>query len=214
MNSVQKLIYKLDKHTPLFKYIETKRANWFEKNFSVREWFKNNPSVIDLGSGVGDVTRILQKYTSKRIIGLDITDFRRLENKEIDYFDFIIGDCKNLPFSDNTFETVTVLWTLHHISDPFIVLQEINRILKPTGQLIILEDLIERDNALNKWTTQIYDKIINLEFSSHPHSNLSLKEWNSLITINFPFRAIELKSTPWFTPWKILRFGLLRFIKL
>lgn len=214
MNVAQKLIYKIDSYTPLFKVIETKRAQWFDNNFNVQQWLENDPLVLDIGSGVGDITKILQKYTSQRVIGLDIEDFRRLENRATSFFDFLRGDCNCLPFQNNVFDVVTLFWTLHHIPKPINVLKEVNRVLKPSGQLIILEDLIERDNALNKWTTQIYDKIINLEFSSHPHSNLSLKEWNSLITINFPFRAIELKSIPWFTPWKILRFGLLRFIKL
>lgn len=213
MNAAQKIIYKIDSYTPLFKVIETKRAQWFDNNFNVQQWLENDPLVLDIGSGVGDITKILQKYTSQRVIGLDIEDFRRSENRATSFFDFLRGDCNCLPFQNNVFDVVTLFWTLHHISKPINVLNEVNRVLKPSGQLIILEDLVDENSSTKKIITQLYDKIVNLEFSSHPHSNMSLKKWSSILSSNFPLQEIELRAIPWFTPMKLLQFGLLRYKK-
>ncbi len=148
-----------------------------------------------------------------KVIGIDIEDFRRVGNKNGVNFHFCIANASRLPFSEKSFDCVTAFWTLHHINDPLKILQEIDRILKVGGQLIILEDLIENTQSFKGYLTKIYDKIINLEFSSHPHSNQSLDQWNRMITQKFNYQVIELLEIPWFTRFNLLKFGLLRYIK-
>lgn len=46
-----------------------------------------------------------------------------------------------LPFADNQFNLVVSYWSIHHSSDPRILLNEINRLLKPGGFLLIADGI-------------------------------------------------------------------------
>ncbi len=214
MNIPQKFIYLLDRLTPLFKILETKRADWFENKFDLVNWVKEDDFVLDIGCGVGDVTIKTSQHTSNKVIGIDIEDFRRKGNKSNEKFIFIKADVYNLPFKENSFSKITVFWTLHHLNNPIIALKEIMRVLSFKGEIIILEDIVERQNSFKTSFTKLYDKIINLEFNRHPHSNYSIKEWENIISKNFNIEILETKEYPWFTKYKLLKFGLIRLEKL
>lgn len=213
MNNAQKFVYWLDRKTSVFEKIETSRADWFENKFRISDWLRESRLILDIGAGVCDITRKLQENTKGKVIGIDIEDFRRIGNKTDFNFQFCISNASLLPFREKSFDCVTAFWTLHHLNDPLLVLQEIDRILKVGSQLIILEDLIDNTRDFNGYFTKIYDKVINLEFSSHPHSNKSLDQWNKTITEKFNYQALELLEIPWFTRFNLLKFGLLRYIK-
>ena len=210
----QKFVYWLDRHTTIFKKIETSRADWFEKTFPLEEWLEKDFKIIDIGAGVCDVTKKLQKYSKYPVVGIDNVDYRRIGNKKLNTFFYCISDATQLPFKNDSFDCVTIFWTLHHIATPFTALHEICRILKTGGQLIILEDLIDDGKKFKNFFTRIYDKLMNLEFSGHPHSNMSLAKWDKLIRQRFNFIPLQLKEIDWFTRMNLLKFGLLRYRKI
>jgi SAM-dependent methyltransferase len=47
------------------------------------------------------------------------------------------GDAHNLPFADNTFDIIISTEVIEHTTWPWIVLQELARVLKPNGKLVI-----------------------------------------------------------------------------
>ena len=53
--------------------------------------------------------------------------------------DFVVGDLRDMPLADNTFDTCIFLETLEHIypEDVNIVLEEIKRIMKDKSHIII-----------------------------------------------------------------------------
>ena len=61
----------------------------------------------------------------------------------------------DLPFDDNTFDIVTIGFGLRNLPDPVLGLQEMYRVLKPGGQLVILETS-QPDNPLVKPFWQLY----------------------------------------------------------
>ncbi|NUN08637.1 MAG: methyltransferase domain-containing protein [Ignavibacteriaceae bacterium] len=213
MNNAQKFIYWLDRKSPVFEKIELARANWFESKFPLKEWFKNCQCILDIGAGVCDITAKMKKYTEGTVVGVDVEDFRRNGNKSSTMFEYCMADAKFLPFKEKSLDCVTVLWTLHHIGNPIKVLDEIDRILTPNGRLIILEDLVDNKLGFRGYFTRIYDKIINLEYASHPHSNMSLDGWNMMIKNKYGYTPVELLEIPWFTKYHLLKFGLLRYVK-
>jgi ubiquinone/menaquinone biosynthesis C-methylase UbiE len=50
---------------------------------------------------------------------------------------FVLGDAESLPFKDKSFDCVVCFWSFHHIVYPEMVLDEIKRVLKPNGLLVI-----------------------------------------------------------------------------
>ncbi len=211
MTALQKIIFWLDEHSRILERVEVLRANWVEQNFELRQWIPNGAILLDVGCGVGDVTHRLAKYAGTLVVGVDITDYRRRGIRKNDFFDFILSDATVLPFKAHSFDRVCVFWTLHHVIEPLEVIRETVRVLKVGGELVILEDTIASDASFRRWLTHIYDRIINLDFDTHPHSNQSIQQWDHLIRSNFAVRTEEVSRKPWFTPFKLLEFGILRY---
>lgn len=87
--------------------------------------------ILDIGCGKGGWTHMLKN--KGEVIGLDI------QPKENDYgFIPVKGDMHELPFADKTFDGVFCGNSFEHALAPYIVMCEINRVLKVGGELLII----------------------------------------------------------------------------
>jgi len=98
--------------------------------------------VLDVGSGNGYV---LSKYAAEgaEVFGIDITEAGiDLCRKRFEYLglegEFRVADAQDIPFPDNTFDCVCSMGVLHHVPDTKKALDEIFRVLKPGGLLIVM----------------------------------------------------------------------------
>jgi len=96
---------------------------------------------LDIACGTGYGCKILSnKGNIPEIIGVDISreaiSFACANYKTAE-IEFVIGDAVNLPFSKEKFDYVVCFETLEHIKTPEKMLQELRRILKSNGLLII-----------------------------------------------------------------------------
>ena len=57
------------------------------------------------------------------------------------------ADIQALPFPDNTFDTVVSTCVFCSVPNPFVGLQELRRVCKPTGRIMMLEHM-RSDNKL------------------------------------------------------------------
>ncbi len=60
-----------------------------------------------------------------------------------------------LPFNDRTFDCVVSTWTLCTIPDPVKALQEVRRVLKPTGRFLFLEHGRSDDEKVAMWQDRL-----------------------------------------------------------
>jgi ubiquinone/menaquinone biosynthesis C-methylase UbiE len=60
-----------------------------------------------------------------------------------------------LPFEDRTFDCVVSTWTLCTIPDPVKALQEIRRVLRPTGQFLFLEHGRSDNEKIATWQDRL-----------------------------------------------------------
>ncbi len=95
---------------------------------------------IDIGCGTGVLDIELAKRSKLTIIGLDIdAEMKPLFDKRIgdagfqDRIRFVAGDAQNLPFEDDFADVIVSRGTLTFIPDIGKCLQEVDRVLKPTG---------------------------------------------------------------------------------
>jgi ubiquinone/menaquinone biosynthesis C-methylase UbiE len=108
----------------------------------ILENINNETSVLDFGSGPGIMSPFFNNYigidTDKTRISTALTYF---PNKTFEHVDYITETNQNLPFQNNTFDIVLFNDCIHHISnkDMIPILNDINRILKPDGQIIVRE---------------------------------------------------------------------------
>jgi len=107
-----------------------------------------NPKVIlDIATGTGDFGIKAFKYLNpEKVVGVDISDKMMeigkdkviaagLEGK----MSFEVQDCASLPYAENTFDAATIAFGIRNFEKLNESLQQINRVLRPGGQLLILE---------------------------------------------------------------------------
>ena len=74
-------------------------------------------------------------YLKGEVVGIDIV---LPEKKPSNYSKIVKGDLlKKLPFNDEEFDTVILSGVIEHVENPLKALKECNRILKPTGNLLM-----------------------------------------------------------------------------
>lgn len=105
--------------------------------------------VLDLATGSGDVAFALREGLpgNPEIVGLDfcppMLDQAREKRERMglarESNEFIEGDCMELQFDDESFDLVTIAFGLRNLTDRSKGLEEIRRVLKPGGRLIVLE---------------------------------------------------------------------------
>ena len=118
--------------------------------------------ILDVATGTGDVALMTYKFLKpETIIGIDISEkmldlgrqkvAKLLLNKEIALQQ---GDSEAINFPDNAFDAVTVAFGVRNFENLRIGLDEMLRVLKPGGKLVILE--------FSKPKTMVFEGLYNL----------------------------------------------------
>lgn len=120
-------------------------VKWYAVNASN---IKPGSHVLDIAAGTGDLTIPISRRVGPAgsVIMSDINPQMlaagraRLARAEIpDNVQFRQADAENLDFADNTFDAVTIGYGIRNFTDKARALREILRVLKPGGQLTIIE---------------------------------------------------------------------------
>jgi len=95
--------------------------------------------LLDIGGGTG---RFADRFSSicKEVWILD-PEARKLEfgRKRRKGVNFMQGSAYPLPFADRCFSKATAMVSFHHFPDQDAALQDIKRVLKPDGRIVLLE---------------------------------------------------------------------------
>lgn len=87
--------------------------------------------VLDAGAGQG---RFQSDFAHTRYTGVDLA----VGDTTWDYSNLDANcDLVTLPFGENTFDAAICTQVLEHVPEPFLVIQEIARVLKPGGRLFL-----------------------------------------------------------------------------
>ena len=102
--------------------------------------------VLDIATGTGDLAVALTATSARQIVGLDISPGmlaigqEKVRAKGLDQrISMELGDSENLTYADHSFDAVTVAFGVRNFENLEKGLSEIFRVLKPGGQLAILE---------------------------------------------------------------------------
>ncbi|QKJ23196.1 class I SAM-dependent methyltransferase [Poseidonibacter lekithochrous] len=147
---------------------------------------KSYHKVLDIACGTGIVTCEFAKH-AKEVIGLDITEgmlnqARKLQKeKELNNINFRNSNVEVLPFEDNSFDIVFTRYSFHHFLDTQKVFDEMLRVCKKDGKIIIV------DVSLKQSVSLAYNQMEKLRDPSHTKA-LTFEEFNNL------FDNSELKN--------------------
>lgn len=113
--------------------------------------------LLDAGCGTSPMISLLSKeYPDKNYTGLDITPamIEQAKAKNIKNATFVVGDCENFPFKENSFDIIICSNSFHHYPNPSAFFESVKRCLRTNGRLIIRDWSTE-----NKLVTFFMNKI-------------------------------------------------------
>ena len=129
-------------------------------------------TVLDVGCGIGGSSRILAQDYGFAVTGVTISpqQVKRAQELTPQGLDakFLVDDAMNLSFPDASFD---VVWTVEagpHMPDKAIFAQELMRVLKPGGVLVVADwnQRDDRSKPLNFWEKPVMRQL--LDQWSHP----------------------------------------------
>ena len=136
---------------------------------------------LEVGAGSGSLQDLVDDYT-----GLDIAaSAERYFHKP-----FVQGSATELPFDDNEFDSIWTVWTLEHVPNPELALDEMRRVVKPGGKLFVFP-------AWNSttWAPKGY--------RVRPYSDFGL--WDKGVKASLSVRENPLFRVTWLFPTRLLR---------
>ncbi len=115
-------------------------------------------SILDVGSGAGQIVRHLLKYADHdaHLSGLDLSleMLRRARGRlNSNRARFISADITHLPFASGTFDCVTCGYVLEHLPEAKPGLAELARVLSTGGRMLLLTT---EDSFGGAWTSRMF----------------------------------------------------------
>ena len=123
-------------------------------DFSAARW------ALDLGTGAG-FTAFAAADHAANVVASDVTLEMLLETRRIAGERSLsnVGLCQNraeaLPFACDSIDLVTCRAAGHHFTDLGAAFEEIHRILKPGGALVMADSVSPEDDALAQWYNDV-----------------------------------------------------------
>ena len=122
--------------------------------------------ILDIATGTGDLAlEACKRLHPEKVIGIDISDKMMTVGKQkvaeaglSDKIEFQQCDCIDLPFEANTFDAAIVAFGIRNFENLDKGLQEIFRVLRPGGKLMVLE-LSVPEHFPVKQAYRLYSKI-------------------------------------------------------
>lgn len=122
---------------------------------------RRGAKVLDIAGGTGDLTRRFSKMvgeTGKVVLAdingsmLNVGRDRLTDDGIVANIDYVQANAEELPFPDNSFDCITIAFGLRNVTDKDKALASMFRVLKPGGQLMVLEFSKPAD-----WLGGVYD---------------------------------------------------------
>lgn len=127
-----------------------------------------NDICLDLAAGTGDFGIEVYKKFKCRIIGYDIAENslkvfqHKIKKKKFDEnkFSFIVGEAENIGIEKESINLITIAFGIRNFYDSQKSLLEMYRVLKPGGQLVILEFSLPKNTFLRKLYRFYFERIL------------------------------------------------------
>jgi ubiquinone/menaquinone biosynthesis C-methylase UbiE len=151
----------------------------FQRNYDVVAQdilsYGSEGSILDIGTGPGWLlVKLHQQSPRLRITGLDtsasmVAKARKnmVEAGLSEEIEVKEGNASNLPFADNTFETVVSTGSIHHWKDPIGGLNEIYRVLKVGGNALLYDIVSDTPPSVLKEIARGYGRLKMMLFWLH-----------------------------------------------
>jgi demethylmenaquinone methyltransferase/2-methoxy-6-polyprenyl-1,4-benzoquinol methylase len=160
--------------------------------------------VLDLCCGTGDLAIAIKKRSGNEtdVVGLDFNALmlemacKKVLDKEIGMIEFVQGDAASLPFSDESFDCVTIGFGFRNLTfrntNSIQHLSEIHRVLRADGNLLILESSVP-SNSFIGFFYSLYLKYILIPLGGLITGSWKAYNYLSRSSLNF-FKQADLEK--------------------
>jgi ubiquinone/menaquinone biosynthesis C-methylase UbiE len=142
--------------------------------------------ILDLGGGWGFYAEPLKKRGHEHLV-LDVV------NPGYQKSPVVLYDGSRIPFPDQSFDVTILMTMLHHVPDPMALFEEVRRVTRQ--QVVVVEDLYH--HTAGRFWTICRDRLLNVEFSAHPHQFRKDGEWQDF----FRKAGFQVSSFKSFYTW-------------
>jgi len=110
--------------------------------------YREGSRILDVATGTGDVALeiALRTPASVKITGadfckemVDLGAVKVAASPYADRIDLKVAPCEDLPFANETFDSITIAFGIRNVVDRKLGLAEMWRVLRPGGRMVILE---------------------------------------------------------------------------
>jgi ubiquinone/menaquinone biosynthesis C-methylase UbiE len=157
---------------------------------------------LEIGCGEGTVTSSLAKEVGY-LLAID-PDFQaiRIARSKLKDVGLLIGSGEDLAFKDESFDLVLFTHSLHH-QDSNLALKETHRVLKPSGQVIVIEPLVkgaiqqlfnifnDETEALRQANQVIKTSSFSIQYQREFTVTWKFEHFNELLTYFFTEHRVE-----------------------
>jgi len=136
----KKICNRFEKYMMKYTNLYRKLAKIVKKNIDKKI---KQATIVDLGTGPGLLAKEINKLIPKaKVIGVDKSEYMLELARKNANLEIILASSENIPLENNFADIVVSRFSLSYWKKPIVSIQEVSRILKPGGKLII--------EALNK----------------------------------------------------------------
>ena len=166
----QEIASMFDAVAPRYDFLNRLLSGGIDRNWrkaAVNMLAPHEPArILDIATGTADLAIEAKRLNPDKIVGVDIAEemlkLGRQKLQKMGLSDLITlqtGDAEKLPFSDSQFDGAMVAFGVRNFENLQLGLQEIRRVLRPGGALVVLE--FSRPTAFPiKQGYNLYSKVI------------------------------------------------------
>jgi len=110
-----------------------------------------NPVVLDLASGTGDFSFLVnRRFSGSRTVAVDLTERMLRLARQRGVSRAVCGNALSLPFPDAVFDCVFIGYGLRNFPNLAAALREIERVTRPGGMLVSLDFFLPVNPSLRR----------------------------------------------------------------
>ncbi|MBW4552811.1 MAG: methyltransferase domain-containing protein [Aphanocapsa sp. GSE-SYN-MK-11-07L] len=150
--------------------------------------------ILDLGCGTGTLIQtLLQIAPEVQVVGLDpVAEMLNLARQKLPTaVELKLGSATDLPFANHSFDVLVSTSAFHYIRDPEQAIQEMQRVLKPGGRLVMT------DWCYDYWTCQLLDFWLRLFNRAHFRTYRAAQVQTLLQAAGFERVVVERYKINW-----------------
>jgi len=147
---------RYDRIARFYDLMETVMERLLFRKWRNLVWQAVNSAREILEIGVGTGKNMVYYPKNSKITAIDLSDRmlalarKRAEVEKITNVDLMQMDAQTLTFPDDSFDAVVATFVYCSVPDPVMGLREINRVLRPDGEVVFLEHMYPENPLLGR----------------------------------------------------------------